>query len=96
MRLPKLGTVAATDGDDDGILHHVIGIHENTLEVLRHPEIAASFARSIDILAGANRRHVFGIGHSGAMADYASLQFNRIGLPTPLSASGIMLADRLP
>lgn len=89
-------TLAETDGDAAGILHHVIGIHETALDVLKRPETAASFTRAIDILAAANRRHVFGIGPSGAMADYASLQFNRIGLPTyPLSASGIALADRL-
>jgi DNA-binding MurR/RpiR family transcriptional regulator len=89
-------TLAETDGDAAGILHHVIGIHENALDVLKRPKTATSFARTIDILAGANRRHVFGIGPSSAMADYASLQFNRIGLPTyPLSASGIALADRL-
>ncbi|MFB9984379.1 MurR/RpiR family transcriptional regulator [Mesorhizobium kowhaii] len=64
--------------------------------MLKRPEMAAGFARSIDILAPANRRHVFGLGPSGAMADYASLQFDRIGLPSSaLSVSGIALADRL-
>ena len=85
-----------TGNDSAGALRHVIGIHEDVLEVLKRPEMAAGFARSIDILARANRRHVFGIGPSGAMADYASLQFNRIGLATSaLSVSGIALADRL-
>jgi DNA-binding MurR/RpiR family transcriptional regulator len=89
-------TLAETGGDAAGALQHVIGLHESVLDVLRRPEIAASFERAIDILAGATRRHVFGIGPSGAMADYASLQFNRIGLPTgALSASGVALADRL-
>ncbi|MBM7049951.1 MULTISPECIES: MurR/RpiR family transcriptional regulator [Rhizobium] len=86
-------TLAETGGD---ALRHVMGIHEKALEALRHEKFAVSFERCIDILAGAARRHVFGIGPSGAMADYASLQFNRIGLPTnALSASGIALADRL-
>jgi DNA-binding MurR/RpiR family transcriptional regulator len=89
-------TLAETGDDAAGALRHVIGIHESVLDVLRRPEIAASFARAINILADATRRHVFGIGPSGAMADYASLQFNRIGLPTnALSASGVALADRL-
>ncbi|MDL2400369.1 MurR/RpiR family transcriptional regulator [Rhizobium mayense] len=89
-------TLAETGGDAAGALHHVIGIHQSVLDVLRRPEIAASFERAIDILAGATKRHIFGIGPSGAMADYASLQFNRIGLPTSaLSASGVGLADRL-
>lgn len=89
-------TLQETGDDSAGALRHVIAIHEGALEVLKRPEIAASFARSIEILATANRRHVFGIGPSGAMADYASLQFNRLGLPTSaLSASGVALADRL-
>jgi DNA-binding MurR/RpiR family transcriptional regulator len=86
-------TLAETGGD---ALRHVMSIHEKALEALRDQQFAVSFERCIDILAGAARRHVFGIGPSGAMADYASLQFNRIGLPTnALSVSGIALADRL-
>jgi len=89
-------TLAETGSTAADALHHVIGIHEATLEVLRRPDIATGFARAIDILAAAKQRHVFGVGPSGAIADYASLQFNRIGLPTSaLSATGIALADRL-
>ena len=89
-------TLAEVGGHAGDVLRHVMEIHEKALEVLRHEQFAVSFERCIDILAGAARRHVFGIGPSGAMADYASLQFNRIGLPTnALSASGIALADRL-
>jgi DNA-binding MurR/RpiR family transcriptional regulator len=89
-------TLAETDGDLGGALKHVIAIHENVLDVLRRADIAEAFERAVDILASAKRRHVFGIGPSGSMADYASLQFNRIGLPTSaLSSSGIALADHL-
>jgi DNA-binding MurR/RpiR family transcriptional regulator len=89
-------TLQETGDDAAGALTHVIDIHESGLGLLKRPEFGESFTRAIDILAGANRRHVFGIGPSGAMADYAALQFNRIGLPTnALSASGVALADRL-
>lgn len=89
-------TLEETGDGAAGALTHVIDIHENVLGALKRPEFGQSFTRAIDILAGANRRHVFGIGPSGAMADYASLQFNRIGLPTSaLSVSGVALADRL-
>ena len=89
-------TLAEAGGDAAGALRHVIEIHENVLDVLRRPDVARSFERAIDILATAKRRHIFGIGPSGALADYASLQFNRIGLPSiALSSSGIALADRL-
>ncbi|MBN9254268.1 MULTISPECIES: MurR/RpiR family transcriptional regulator [unclassified Mesorhizobium] len=89
-------TLEETGDDSAGALRHVIGIHEDVLGALKRPELAAAFGRAVDILAGAGRRHVFGIGPSGAMAEYASLQFNRIGLPTAaLSVSGVALADRL-
>ncbi|MBB3567017.1 MurR/RpiR family transcriptional regulator [Rhizobium sp. BK491] len=94
MRMQR--TLAETGSQAGDVLHHVIGMHEQALDVLRREEFAVSFERCVDILAKAARRHVFGIGPSGSIADYASLQFNRIGLPTSaLSASGIALADRL-
>jgi DNA-binding MurR/RpiR family transcriptional regulator len=84
-------------GDDSAqVLDHVIGMHEEALAAMKTPSFQASFSRSVDILFAGKRRHVFGIGPSGAVADYASLQFNRIGLAsTALSASGVALADRL-
>lgn len=94
LRLER--TLAETGSRAGDALRHVIGMHEKSLDILRQEEFAASFERCVDMLANAARRHVFGIGPSGAMADYASLQFNRIGLPTSaLSASGVALADRL-
>jgi len=78
------------------VLSHVIGVHEETLDVLKRKDFAGAFSRAVPILARATRRHVFGIGPSGALAQYASLQFNRIGLATSaLSATGIALADQL-
>ena len=77
-------------------LSHVIDIHEQALAVLRRPDVAPHFTRAVEILGDARRRHVFGIGPSGALARYATLQFNRIGLPTnALAESGVGLADGL-
>jgi DNA-binding MurR/RpiR family transcriptional regulator len=77
-------------------LKHVIEIHEATLEVLKGPSFQASFAQAIDLLLAARRRRIFGIGPTAALAEYAALQFGRIGLPSAtLSATGIGLADRL-
>jgi DNA-binding MurR/RpiR family transcriptional regulator len=74
----------------------VAGIHERTLQAFRRPDMAPRFDRAVGILDDARRRHVFGIGPSGALARYAALQFNRIGLPTStLAESGIALADGL-
>ncbi|HVO04299.1 MAG TPA: MurR/RpiR family transcriptional regulator [Candidatus Cybelea sp.] len=86
----------ATGADALASLRHVLATHEEGLRVLHEPAFEERFAAAADILLSARRRHVFGIGPSGAVADYASLQFNRIGLATTaLSASGIGLADRL-
>lgn len=77
-------------------LAHVIEVQRSALDVLSLPSFAKPFDRAVAILSNASRRHVFGIGPSGAIADYATLQFNRIGLATDaMTASGVTLADRL-
>jgi DNA-binding MurR/RpiR family transcriptional regulator len=89
-------TLEEAGGDAGSALQHVIGMHHDVLDLLKTPAMGQSLSRAVDILAAARRRHVFGIGPSGAMANYATLQFNRIGLPTSaLSSSGIALADGL-
>ncbi|MET3901417.1 DNA-binding MurR/RpiR family transcriptional regulator [Devosia sp. UYZn731] len=89
-------TLEETGDDTTRALNHVIGAHEDVLSVLKRDDFAQSFARAVALLGAAKCRHVFGIGPSGAMADYASLQFNRIGMPTrAMSESGITLADQL-
>jgi DNA-binding MurR/RpiR family transcriptional regulator len=91
-----LRTLDEAGKDSAQALRHVIGAHEDAVATMNTPAFEASFARAIDIIASGKRRHIFGIGPSGTLADYASLQFNRIGLTsTALSVSGIALADRL-
>jgi DNA-binding MurR/RpiR family transcriptional regulator len=89
-------TLDATGAGGQGALSHVIGIHESVLDVLKRPDFSQRFGNAVEILSKGRRRHIFGIGPSGAMADYAALQFNRIGLSaSAMSVSGIGLADRL-
>lgn len=89
-------TLDATTGEPAAILEHLLELHEDALAALRHPDLTVAFAEALDLIAGASMRHLFGIGPSGAIADYAALQFNRIGLRSqPLTASGVALADRL-
>jgi DNA-binding MurR/RpiR family transcriptional regulator len=86
------------EAGDDAVsaLRHTLATHEESLGLLRDPAFEASFLRAVEHLRKAERRHVFGIGPSGAVADYAALQMNRIGLATTaLSVSGVGLADRL-
>jgi len=83
-------------GDAGRALKHVLAMHEASLKVLKAPDFAAPFATAVETLLAARERRIFGIGPSAALAEYAALQFNRIGLPSAtLSATGIGLADRL-
>lgn len=89
-------TLEDLGSDTDGILGHVLKAHRDGLDVMETAEFGATFRRAVTMLLSARHRHVFGIGPSGSMADYAALQFNRLGLSTSsLSASGIALADHL-
>lgn len=82
--------------DPGGALGLVLRAHRESLEVMSSSAFAEAFAKAVKILFSARRRFVFGIGPSGSVAEYASLQFNRLGLPTSaLSNSGIGLADQL-
>jgi DNA-binding MurR/RpiR family transcriptional regulator len=89
-------TLEQTGDDPVGALRHVTATHEKNLQELYDPEFERRFALAVKRLVAARRCHVFGIGPSGTVADYAALQFNRIGFPSSaLSVSGIGLADRL-
>ena len=89
-------TLDESGKDGSGPLHHVISVHEEVLALLKTKEMADHLRRASEILAAANHRHVFGIGPSGAMAQYATLQFNRLGLlTTALTIPGVGLADGL-
>lgn len=100
-RMPTPGgrlqrTLAEAGDGPAAALDHVIAIHEQALAVLKRPDMAPRFAHAVDILGAAARRYVFGIGPSGALARYAALQLNRIGLPTStLTDAGVALADGL-
>ncbi len=74
----------------------MLSIHREATEALAAPSSSGpSPARSRSSRA-ARCRHVFGIGPSGSLAEYAALQFSRIELPSEaLAESGIGLADRL-
>ena len=89
-------TLDEAGADAGGALRHVLAMHHEALAVLADPGFQERFGRVIDSLAAARRRHVFGIGPSGSLAEYLALQFNRIGLETrALSVTGIGLADQL-
>jgi len=89
-------SIEAAGTEPARLLEHVIGIQEDQLKALRMPAIAQQFGIAIDLLSQAATCHVFGLGPSGAMADYLALQLTRVGLPgRALTRSGIGLADQL-
>ena len=89
-------TIEAAGSDPARLLAHVIGIQRDHLAALGAPALAESYATALDLLAQAQAAHVFGLGPSGAMADYFALQLGRVGLPSyGITRSGIGLADQL-
>ncbi|MBI1218951.1 MAG: SIS domain-containing protein [Rhodobacteraceae bacterium] len=89
-------TLDETGGDPARVLNHVAELQESAVAALRDPAMAAAFGRALDLLAAGTVRHVFGIGPSGALASYAALQMNRVGLRSQaVTASGVGLADPL-
>jgi len=94
LRLKRM--LDETGANATGALRHVLATHEEGLGALRTPDFELAFEAAVKLLLRAGRRHIFGIGPSGAIAEYAALQFNRIGLVSSAwSVSGIALADRL-
>ena len=89
-------TIDAAGNDPARLLAHVIAIQHDQLVALSVPSLAAAYASALDILTQAQAAHVFGLGPSGAMADYFALQLGRVGLPScGVTQSGIGLADQL-
>ena len=89
-------TLDETGSEPARVLSHVVGLQRATLKEIARPDFAASFAAAVELTAAAAVRHVFGIGPSGALADYAALQMNRIGYRAlALTRTGVGLADQL-
>jgi DNA-binding MurR/RpiR family transcriptional regulator len=80
----------------EGVLERTLQEHLRALERLRRDVGAPLFEAALARITAAERVFVFGIGPSGAMADYFALQLARIGFETAsLTATGALLADGL-
>ena len=89
-------TIDAAGSDPARLLAHMIGIQRDHLTALSAPALAEGYAKALDLLAQAQAAHIFGLGPSGAMADYLALQLRRVGLPSfSITQSGIGLADQI-
>ncbi|MGV8856502.1 MAG: MurR/RpiR family transcriptional regulator [Devosia sp.] len=93
----RLKRTLSSSGSEAGrILSHVVAAHDDGLTALRSEDFEQTFTRAVSLLASSRRRHVFGLGPSGSIAGYATLQFNRIGFDSrALDRAGIALADQL-
>jgi DNA-binding MurR/RpiR family transcriptional regulator len=66
------------------------------IEDVRARNAPEDVARAVDLLLGGNRVACFGIGPSGALADYVALRLGRLGRQTvAVTATGLRLADEL-
>ena len=89
-RLEEMG-----DAPEDA-LEHVLGWQIELLEEARRTVRPAAFARAIELLHGANRVLVFGVGPGAAVADYAVLKLTRFGREAvAINEGGVRLADSL-
>ena len=90
MSIDEAGTEPAR------LLAHVIEIQEGHLAALRLPALTKNYCGALDLLSKARTCHVFGLGPSGAMADYLAMQLGRVGQPArAMTLSGIGLADQM-
>jgi DNA-binding MurR/RpiR family transcriptional regulator len=84
-------------GDD---LHAAFNItldtHRAAIENLRRDITPAMFRAAVDRIAAAKRIAIFGIGPSGAVAAYFSVQLGRFGIDALcLTQAGVLFADDL-
>lgn len=89
-------TLKEIGGQPQSALGLTIDLHIAALESLRRDISPALFQAALDKLAAAQRVFVFGIGPSGALAEYFATQLGRFGVDAgSLTQTGILLADRL-
>ncbi len=93
----RLGrTLEDAGADPAAILDHVLAVELELIHDARRTIRPAEFARALELLAGADRIVVFGIGPSGPHAEYAALRLGRLRHPAAaVTARGAGLADAL-
>jgi DNA-binding MurR/RpiR family transcriptional regulator len=92
MRRSLIDLKRTTDEAVDGILQ----AHAEGIAALRSAKCRAQIAAAVQLLDGAARIAVFGIGPSSALAAYVSILLARSGRRTrTITATGSMLADQL-
>lgn len=82
-------------GDDlEAAFRLSLEIHQASLQALQRDITPDMFRRAVELIIGAERVHVFGVGPSGTMADYFAIQLGRYGIEAAsLTQTGLLLAD---
>ncbi len=84
-------------GDDPGrALDAVLDVQAEAIAALRRDVTRADFKRAVALLAGAPRVVAFGLGPTGCIADYATIQLGRFGVAaSAMTRTGLLAADDL-
>jgi len=89
-------TIHAAGDDVDAALRLTVEINRASLDGLQKDIPPESFAAAVEHAIKARRVFIFGIGPSGAMADYFAIGLGRLGLDThSLTQTGLLLADQI-
>jgi DNA-binding MurR/RpiR family transcriptional regulator len=98
--LSPAARLSRTLGDVGGNLfaafERTMELHLRSLESLRRAISPDQFERAVDLVVGAERVFVFGLGPSSAIASYLVIQLTRFGLVAAgLANTGVLFADDL-
>ena len=89
-------TLREVGGDLRAALDVTLNSHLEAIENLRRDITPDKFRQAVDLVGGARRIVVFGIGPSSAMANYFAIQLGRFGLEATSSThTGLLSADDL-
>ncbi len=89
-------TLGEVKAHGDAVLQSAVETQIRGLEALCRDIGPTLFGKAVDCLAGASRVFIFGIGPSGAIAEYFAIQLGRFGVDAAsLTDTGLRLADRL-
>lgn len=93
----RVARTLQTVGDDPGsALTATLELHAEAISALGRSVSRERFDATVERMLAADRIAVFGIGPSGAIADYLAIQLGRFGIEaTALTETGLLLADRL-
>lgn len=89
-------TTSDVANDADTAIDFMVEDQLNAMRELGQPHNRAGMRKAVELLSGANRIGVSGIGASGIIASYAARLFSRSGYPAyELNRTGISLAEQL-